>query len=871
MNAKAIEQLKAFIPNLQACASGFGLFAEAYVPLPLTKADIKANIYESIAKVTFSQIYRNPTDSLLETEYRFSLPPNARFDAFQARYEDKIISGMIKEKERAQNEKGISLAYPGRIKEAPNVIKVQVGSIKPSAEVQLTFSYIQKLTVVRNRFYKFVFYSTLGSIYKSAPSTQKTVTLSQYPVIKPKEGYIWNIEVNVKCRSPITYLECTSHKTNKTQDDTYPLESKLTLSDAQAVFDKNFEALLNYETINIPTHRLAKNEFGFCAMIDFLPRYDDESLDDAVKAVTQQSASISNPDDVNMLTATGEYIFLLDRSFYMSGDKIQMAKEALILALKSLPPNSYFNIYSFADSYLALTPNSVLSDEKNVNYAIEQVKRFDADMDSYEGTQSYYPIQKILSQPLKKNHPRTLFLLTGGRDNDPNRVITHIKANSHIARIFSLGIGSSCSAELVRGCASAGRGKSGFVSDPNSLPDKLISLMEAAFTPVCDDFSLEFTEKDAISMIAPAPQSLPYMFRDEKATFYVFLKNEAIKNANENGKFIVTLKNFDTALGGYRTSPIKLNLKEYDTSLDLFKLGIGEAAIILEKKNKKDSVKDSPDVFWAMKESINDELMRMAIDNQVLTKHTTLVAMVKENRADEIGGLTIEKTLMSQVLSINETEKPKQQNSLLNSAPCFKPTPSMSNAFTRAIPSDYDFEIKSCGLLDAECPDTLYRGIEQECVALDICANECGMNYEAEEGYFLKETVPISLSLKQSKADMEEAKTEFIQNPLATKPETSLAAVLHSQKPFGNWEVTTQLLEYLGVTKVDLLAKAPEAVRNSKGDLEQIAITLLLLAWIEKYFQHKKGSWSLIHKKGVQWLKSVGVKYVDAIEEINII
>jgi uncharacterized protein YegL len=55
-----------------------------------------------------------------------------------------------------------------------------------------------------------------------------------------------------------------------------------------------------------------------------------------------------------MESARAEYVFLLDRSGSMSGMRINKAKEALGLFLKSLPQDCYFQVYSFGSSYQKL-------------------------------------------------------------------------------------------------------------------------------------------------------------------------------------------------------------------------------------------------------------------------------------------------------------------------------------------------------------------------------------------------------------------------------------------------------------------------------------------------------------------------------------
>lgn len=108
-----------------------------------------------------------------------------------------------------------------------------------------------------------------------------------------------------------------------------------------------------------------------------------------MKQFSIESNDEQEEEEVNLMTATGEYIFIIDRSGSMGGNRIAMAKEALIFALKSLPPNSYFNICSFGSRSSLVFDSFMESSEKNVEEAIEIVSAFRARHGGNKTSQAY--------------------------------------------------------------------------------------------------------------------------------------------------------------------------------------------------------------------------------------------------------------------------------------------------------------------------------------------------------------------------------------------------------------------------------------------------------------------------------------------------
>jgi uncharacterized protein with von Willebrand factor type A (vWA) domain len=63
-------------------------------------------------------------------------------------------------------------------------------------------------------------------------------------------------------------------------------------------------------------------------------------------------------------------VFLLDRSGSMGGQKMNQAKQSLVLFLKSLPDQALFNIVSFGSDHKFMFSESVSYNDINLTQAI---------------------------------------------------------------------------------------------------------------------------------------------------------------------------------------------------------------------------------------------------------------------------------------------------------------------------------------------------------------------------------------------------------------------------------------------------------------------------------------------------------------------
>lgn len=102
-------------------------------------------------------------------------------------------------------------------------------------------------------------------------------------------------------------------------------------------------------------------------------------------------------------------------------------------------------------------------------------------------------------------------------------MVEYVRKNAKGTRVFTLGIGSEASSELVNGIAKAGQGHAEFVVSGERMEAKVLRQLKRALQPVLKQPILDFGNVDASLIKARTPHPLKAVFDCERIIVYVLL------------------------------------------------------------------------------------------------------------------------------------------------------------------------------------------------------------------------------------------------------------------------------------------------------------------------------------------------------------
>lgn len=452
--------------------------------LALKKVKITGNVIGKFGSFEIEQVYKNNTKDVLEVGYTFPIVETATVVGFEINVGDRVLKGKCKEKGEAKKEyqrnivKGNS-AYMME-QETDNIFKISVGKIDRDEEVTIKIQYIDKFEIIDNTI-QILMPTLVTPRYKSNITSK---------LVYGKVDYTIDFNVNIDKSLNRKSISCPSHKINVIDEDKMEKVEVLNYD-----LSKDFKLLieLKNELLSNAITSKTKDEKDMI-YLSFMPEILD-SYEDSEK----------------------EYLFIIDVSGSMMGEKLDETKRAVIECLKQLDIGDKFNIIPFESEFEAMNIKSIEYNEENMQRAVRYINK----LEPLGGTEILDPIKFALYE---KNTDKIILLFTDGQVGNEDEIIKFVENNVNRSRIFPFGIDTNVNSSFIKQLAKAGNGKAELIQPKEKIDDKIIRTFARIQTPLLEEITIDYGKNKVIDEIREEKCLFNYEF------FNIFAKVEKLQD-----------------------------------------------------------------------------------------------------------------------------------------------------------------------------------------------------------------------------------------------------------------------------------------------------------------------------------------------------
>ena len=473
-----------------ACIPDGASGPDEYVPVPLEHTDVQAAIDGFITRVGVKQTFSNPYSEKIEAVYVFPLPQDSAVSDFIMKIGDRTIRGIIREREEAKRlyEEARAQGHVASLlqQERPNIFTQKVANIEPGETIDIDITYFGTLPY-RGGGFEFVFPMVVGPRYNPPGTTDPVYALPRggevyhtmgtdsagsgsggtnvtYLNENERSGHDIDISLDLDAGVSIEHLGSPTHAVSI--DRTSPTTAKISLSPLDTIPNRDFVLRWEVAGDSIKTAMLThEDERGGFFTLMLVPPAELESID----------------------RAPMEMIFVLDCSGSMRGQPLDLARQAVKRALRSMRPDDTFQIIRFAQNAAQFERQPVKATPGNIARGIRYLDALQAG----GGTNMIHGIKSALNFDHEDGHVRSIVFLTDGYIGNEGEILGAIGRNLGDARIFSFGIGSSPNRYLMQRMADIGNGVASMIGLDASRVDAMDEFFEMTSHPALRDVAID--------------------------------------------------------------------------------------------------------------------------------------------------------------------------------------------------------------------------------------------------------------------------------------------------------------------------------------------------------------------------------------------
>ena len=434
-------------------------------PLILKDVAITGELRGAMFEAHVRQTFSNPTEAHAEVVYSFPLPWGATLLGVEVQLGQVKLNGTVVAKAQAEElyEANLSKGDAAIMLERGNDghYVLHLGNLAPGEQCVIDMHYGQLLqfeqgglrlaipTVIAPRYGDAVREGGLAPY-----QVPETDLLAEY-------GFSLTLNlhgalVNARIASPSHPISMANHA-----DD-----QMLTVALAkQSYLDRDFILVLD--------------QLAQCSVATIAPDYVNEKT-----YVATASFSPSIPNVKAQHTAVK---ILVDCSGSMAGGSIQAARRALMAIVKKFNTGDKFSLSKFGSSVEHRSKSLWTTSEQSRLGAEKWVGELEADMG---GTDMLDAIESTFA--LAHSSPCDVLLITDGQIHGIDGVIKKAKDSKH--RVFSVGIGSSPSENLLRRLAVETNGACDFVAEGEAVEPAIVRMFNRLRSPAITKVSVQWPE-----------------------------------------------------------------------------------------------------------------------------------------------------------------------------------------------------------------------------------------------------------------------------------------------------------------------------------------------------------------------------------------